>query len=73
MVREMLVQRCVPAISASGYINDVYELAEGACAIDFAYAIHSDLGDTIVGAKINGKMQNLYTEVQNGLFCASVI
>jgi len=46
--------------------GDVYELAKNSSPIDFAYAIHSDLGDKCVGAKINDKMQSLYTPLKNG-------
>src|SRR5262249_25729115 len=34
--------------------------------IDFAYAVHSQVGDTCVGAKINGRMQPLRTQLANG-------
>ena len=41
-------------------------LPRGANAIDFAYAVHTDVGDTAVGAKINGRHAPLVSELQNG-------
>ena len=41
-------------------------LPRGATPIDFAYAVHTDVGDTCVGAKINGRMMPLMTELKNG-------
>jgi len=41
-------------------------LPRGATPIDFAYAVHTDIGDTCVGAKINGRPMPLMTELQNG-------
>ena len=41
-------------------------LPRGATPIDFAYAVHTDIGDTCVGAKINGRTMPLMTELQNG-------
>ena len=41
-------------------------LPRGATPIDFAYAVHTDVGNTGVGAKINGRMSPLLTELQNG-------
>ncbi len=41
-------------------------LPRGAKAIDFAYAVHTDVGNTCVGAKINGQIQPVVTELSNG-------
>ncbi|WP_237480456.1 RelA/SpoT family protein [Lichenibacterium dinghuense] len=41
-------------------------LPKGATPIDFAYAVHTGIGDTAVGAKINGRMAALITELSNG-------
>ena len=41
-------------------------LPKGATAIDFAYAVHTDVGNTAAGAKINGHAAPLLTELTNG-------
>jgi RelA/SpoT family (p)ppGpp synthetase len=41
-------------------------LPRGATPIDFAYAVHTDVGDTCVGCKLNGRMTPLNTELKNG-------
>ena len=41
-------------------------LPRGATPIDFAYAVHTDVGDTCVGVKINGRTMPLVTELKNG-------
>lgn len=44
----------------------VLEFPLGATIIDFAYAIHTDIGNTCVGGKINGKIVPITTELSNG-------
>lgn len=46
--------------------GDVVDLPEDSSPIDFAYAIHSDLGDHISGVKVNGKMSQIFSKLKNG-------
>ena len=46
--------------------GEVRSLPRGATAVDFAYSIHTDVGNRCVGARINGRMVPLRTRLQNG-------
>lgn len=46
--------------------GDVVDLPEDSTPIDFAYTIHSDIGDHIFGAKINNKMSQIFSKLKNG-------
>ena len=46
--------------------GELIQLPKGATAVDFAYAVHTDLGDQTVGAKVNGRVVPLRTMLDNG-------
>lgn len=46
--------------------GDVYDLPSGATPIDFAYAVHTSLGDQAVGAKVNGRLVKLDYKLKSG-------
>lgn len=46
--------------------GDVIDLPEEATPVDFAYYIHTDIGNTCSGVRINGKMEPLETKLKNG-------
>jgi guanosine-3',5'-bis(diphosphate) 3'-pyrophosphohydrolase len=47
-------------------MGKVIQLPRGATPVDFGYMIHSEVGNTCTGARINGRMVPLRTEIQNG-------
>ena len=46
--------------------GDLISLPRGATAVDFAYAVHTKIGETCNGVRINGKARQLATELENG-------
>jgi len=49
--------------------GDVVKLPRGATPLDFAYAIHTRIGDSCVGAKVDGMRVPLWTRLRNGQSC----
>ncbi len=49
--------------------GDVVKLPRGATPLDFAYAIHTRIGDSCVGAKVDGMRVPLWTRLKNGQSC----
>lgn len=62
-VRGELFEPDVYALTPTGAVR---ELPRGSTPIDFAYAIHTAIGDTCVGAKVNGHIVQLKHELQSG-------
>ena len=46
--------------------GELIQLPKNATPVDFAYAVHTDLGDQTVGAKVNGRVVPLRTPINNG-------
>ena len=46
--------------------GDIIDLPQGSLPLDFAYRLHSEIGDHVVGVKINGKMSNLNRKLEHG-------
>ncbi|MCS6949821.1 MAG: bifunctional (p)ppGpp synthetase/guanosine-3',5'-bis(diphosphate) 3'-pyrophosphohydrolase [Armatimonadota bacterium] len=46
--------------------GDVIDLVAGSTPVDFAYRVHTDVGNTCVGAKVNGRIVPLHYQLKNG-------
>lgn len=46
--------------------GELIQLPKGATSVDFAYEVHTDLGNQTVGAKVNGRVVPLRTQLENG-------
>jgi GTP diphosphokinase / guanosine-3',5'-bis(diphosphate) 3'-diphosphatase len=46
--------------------GELFQLPKGSTPVDFAYALHTKLGNEAVGAKINGRVVPLRTQIENG-------
>lgn len=53
--------------------GDVFDLPEGSTPIDFAYAIHTDIGDKAATAKVNHQIANLDSSLKSGDMCEIII
>ena len=62
-VRDYLEEEEVFVFTPKGHVK---ELPKGATALDFAFSIHTDVGYTCVGAKVNNKIVPLRYELKNG-------
>ena len=65
-IRSIKVDMYADAIYVFTPRGDVISLPQGATPVDFAYSIHSKIGDRMVGCKLNGKMATIDTPLQNG-------
>lgn len=68
-------ERILKELSTDVYVGEIFvrtpkgkviKLVESATPIDFAYAIHSDIGNMCVGSKVNGAMVPITTRLKNG-------
>ena len=53
--------------------GDVIDLPEGATPVDFAYHVHSDIGNKMTGARINGNIASLKTILKSGDVCEIIV
>lgn len=75
LLRETLEQESSLATKVDFFADKIYvstpkgkvvELPQGSTALDFAYAIHTGIGDKCTGAIVNSKFENIKTKLENG-------
>ncbi len=72
---EVTSERLLEELKTDVYLGEIFvrsprgkviKLVENATPVDFAYAIHSDVGNMCVGAKVNGTMSPIFSPLENG-------
>ncbi|MDQ6823559.1 MAG: bifunctional (p)ppGpp synthetase/guanosine-3',5'-bis(diphosphate) 3'-pyrophosphohydrolase [Candidatus Eremiobacteraeota bacterium] len=53
--------------------GDVFNVSAGASPLDFAYLVHTDVGNHCVGARVNGRIVSLDYQLQNGDICEILV
>ncbi|MDQ2662404.1 MAG: bifunctional (p)ppGpp synthetase/guanosine-3',5'-bis(diphosphate) 3'-pyrophosphohydrolase [Candidatus Eremiobacteraeota bacterium] len=53
--------------------GDVFSIANGGSPLDFAYLVHTDVGNHCVGARVNGRLVPLDYKLQNGDICEIIV
>jgi len=80
--KDLSSKEFVETVSRNMFSNEIFaqtpngkviKFPAGANCIDFAYAIHSDIGNRCVGAKINGKIMPIATVLNNGDVCEIIL
>ena len=68
--QELIVSLRFDALSHRNFIfspqGDVFDLPAAATPVDFAYAVHTDLGDHCAGVKVDGKLVPLHYQLKSG-------
>ncbi|SCJ64145.1 GTP pyrophosphokinase [Anaerotruncus sp. 2789STDY5834896] len=66
LIRSIKSDLAIEEVYAFTPKGDVKSLPKGSTVIDFAYAIHSGVGNAMVGAKVDGRIVSLDYQIQNG-------
>ncbi len=66
LVKELKIDLFQESVFVFTPKGEVKELVKGSTVLDFAYSVHSELGDHCIGAKVNGKWVTIKYELKNG-------